>query len=210
MIDCHIIEHGTPQHCMIWLHGLGADGYDLAPLAEELRGAWDDDVRFVFPHAPRRPVTINGGYTMPAWYDIVHNDIHRECDSAGIHQSYAQIQTIIDEQRAQGMEHIILAGFSQGGAMAVYTGLRQSEPLTGIIALSCYHLLARETVTAEPLPIFIGHGDSDPIVPPFLGKDLRDAMQQQGHTVQWYSYPMEHSIHPQEIADICQWCHDLI
>jgi len=206
MSDCHIVEHGTPECCMIWLHGLGADGYDLAPLAEELRGAWADDVRFVFPHAPRRPVTVNGGYTMPAWYDIVHNDIHRDLDSAGIHQSQAQIQSVIDEQRAQGMKRIILAGFSQGGAMAIYTGLRQSEPLAGIIALSCYHLLAQEDVQAEAVPIFIGHGDADPIVPLFLGEQLRDAMQQQGHAVQWQSYAMEHSIHPKEVADIRQWC----
>lgn len=209
LLAYHTIEHGkTPDHCMIWLHGLGANGHDLAPLHEQFKDIWGQSTRFVFPHAPHRSVSVNDGYRMPAWYDIHHNDIQRGMDRKGILQSHACIQALIDEQIIQGIaaERIILAGFSQGGAMAVYTGLRQSKPLGGVIALSCYQLLPQEVINHPPQHIFIGHGEADPVVPLALGEQLRESLQHQGHHVEWQQYPMQHSISPQEISDIRNWC----
>lgn len=204
----HTVDSGpNPQRCMIWLHGLGADGHDLAPLSKELVGKHHQPVRCIFPHAPSRPVAINGGYTMPAWYDIQHQDINRDHDLQGIQQSHLQIQALIDLQIAQGInaKDIVLAGFSQGGAMAIYTGLRQTLPLGGIIALSCYHLLADSQLKHPPQQIFIGHGQLDPIVPIQLGQQLQQAMVAQGHDVHFQQYPMEHSISPIELQHIQDW-----
>lgn len=208
----HIIQHGkNPDHCMIWLHGLGANGHDLAPLHEEFQQAWGCNTRFIFPHAPERPVTVNNGCWMPAWYDIFHREINQKMDHGSINHSHQSIQAIIDQQIQQGIaaKNILLVGFSQGGAMAVYTGLRQSQPLGGIIALSCYQLFPQEVTKHPPQHLFIGHGEIDPVVPLFLGEQLRDSLKLQGHHVQWQQYPMPHSISPQEIADMRRWCEGL-
>ncbi len=212
LLPCEIIEHGkTPEHCMIWLHGLGANGHDLLPLHQDFQYAWGSHTRFVFPHAPTRSVTVNDGCPMPAWYDVFHREINQQMDHEGIGNSHQSIQAIIDHQITQGIaaNKIILAGFSQGGAMAAYTGLRQAQPLAGIIALSCYQLFPEEVAKHSPQHLFIGHGAFDPVVPLFLGERLRDSLMQQGHQVQWHQYPMEHTISPQEISDIRRWCENL-
>ena len=198
-----------PTAAVIWLHGLGADGNDFAGLVPELDLSACPPIRFVFPHAPSLPVTINGGYVMPAWYDIRGSDLVSRQDDAGIRHSASAIEALIEHEASRGIpyENIVLAGFSQGCAMALHTGLRFGHRLAGIMALSGYLPLADTFATERhpanaKTPIFMAHGSMDPVVVPARGETSRDLLNSLGHTVQWHSYPMQHSVHPLEIADI--------
>ena len=198
-----------PTAAVIWLHGLGADGHDFASLVPELDLAGCPPIRFVFPHAPSMPVTVNGGYVMPAWYDILGPNLVSQQDAAGIQASERAIVALIAHEVARGIpaERIVLAGFSQGCAMALHTGLRLPQRLAGIMALSGYLPLA-ERITAErhaanaQTPVFMAHGTQDPVVAIARGEASRDALAALGQPVVWRSYPMPHSLHPKEISDI--------
>jgi len=201
-----------PQACIIWLHGLGADGHDFEPLIPELRIVDEIGVRVVLPHAPPRPVTINGGMVMRAWYDVLSPDFSIAEDARGIRQSEQQLLALIDNEVANGIpaERIVLAGFSQGGAMVLHTGVRYHQQLAGILALSCYlplaDSLARESSAANrPVPIMMAHGVADPLIPLPLAQQSRDQLRQLGYLVDWYTYPMPHAVYPQEIRDIRDW-----
>lgn len=202
----------APVASIIWLHGLGADGHDFEPIVPALGLPGSLHVRFVFPHAPSMPVTVNGGYIMPAWYDIRHADISHEQDKEGIHSSAISIEHLIEREIMHGIpaKHIVLAGFSQGGAMALHVGLRQNESLAGIIALSCYLPLA-EKMDAGANPacrntsIFMAHGVEDPIVPFALGDQSRRQLTKLGYPVQWHSYPIGHHVYTEEIKAVGQW-----
>ena len=198
-----------PTAAVIWLHGLGADGHDFASLVPELDLAGCPPIRFVFPHAPSMPVTVNGGYVMPAWYDILGPNLVSQQDAAGIQASERAIVALLAHEVARGIpaERIVLAGFSQGCAMALHTGLRLPQRLAGIMALSGYLPLA-DRITAErhpanaQTPVFMAHGTQDPVVAIARGEASRDALAALGQPVAWHSYPMPHSLHPQEIFDI--------
>ena len=197
----------TPDAAIIWLHGLGADGYDFAPVVETLQPL--PHIRFVLPHAPERAVTINAGYLMPAWYDIYGMNLTDRHDDAGIRESQAQIEKLIAHERARGIpaNRIALAGFSQGGAIALHTGLRHAERLAGILALSTYlplhDRLATERSAANlDTPIFMAHGSDDDIIPLHAAAASARFLQQSGHAVEWHEYPMPHSLCQEEIADI--------
>ena len=198
-----------PLCSVIWLHGLGADGNDFASMVPQLDLRGCPPIRFIFPHAPRMPVTINGGYVMPAWYDILGANLVDRQDAAGIQKSEKAIVALIEQEVARGIpyERIVLAGFSQGCAMALHIGLRLPHRLAGIMALSGYLPLAdrlpSERLTANAFtPVFMAHGTQDPVVILKRGEDSRDALKALGHPVQWHTYPMPHSVHPQEIVDI--------
>jgi phospholipase/carboxylesterase len=211
--DAVEIETGRdPTAAVIWLHGLGADGHDFEPIVPQLRQLGERPLRFVFPHAPIRPVTLNGGYAMRAWYDIAALDRRAAEDEKGIRASQAAIEALIRRENARGVTagHIVLAGFSQGGAMALFTGTRYPERLAGIMGLSCYQLLASrfaaERVAAnQSTPIFLAHGMQDPVVAPLLGEEAYRQLQAAGYAVEWHTYSMPHAVCPQEVADIAQW-----
>ncbi|HEX5337049.1 MAG TPA: carboxylesterase [Gallionella sp.] len=201
-------EH--PRHSIIWLHGLGADGQDFAPVTEELQ--LPCAMRYIFPHAPLRPVTINGGYVMRAWYDIISPAIDAQQDSAGICASQTAIETLIAQEIERGVApgNIFLAGFSQGGAIALHTALRQTCALGGVLALSAYLPLAdtvarQANASALRTPIFMAHGRNDPIVPYVLGVASRDALLELGCDVSWHEYAMQHSVCEAELRDIEAW-----
>jgi phospholipase/carboxylesterase len=197
---------------VIWLHGLGADGYDFVPIVEELRLPPQLGLRFIFPHARPRPVTINNGYVMRAWYDIKALTPERMEDAEGIRESQTVVQQYIERETAAGIPaaRILIAGFSQGGVIALQTGLRYSQRLAGILVLSA-GLSLRDTLPAEAapanrdVPILICHGSQDPVVPMAFGVSSRDLLQTLGYPVEWRSYPMAHQVCPQEIADIAAW-----
>ncbi len=199
----------NPSAAVIWMHGLGADGNDFAGLVPELNLDACPAIRFVFPHAPSMPVTLNGGYIMPAWYDILGLNLVARQDAAGIQKSERAIVALIENEVARGIpyERIVLAGFSQGCAMALHTGLRLPHKLAGIIALSGYLPLA-DSFTAErhlanaQTPIFMAHGTQDPVVVLARGEESRNALAALGQPVHWHTYPMQHAVHPREIADI--------
>jgi phospholipase/carboxylesterase len=198
-----------PTAAVIWLHGLGADGHDFASLVPELDLSGCPPIRFIFPHAPSMPVTVNGGYVMPAWYDILGPNLISQQDAAGIQASERAIVALIAHEVARGIpaEHIVLAGFSQGCAMALHTGLRLPHRLAGIMALSGYlpladRLAAERHAANARTPVFMAHGTQDPVVVLARGEASRDALATLGQPVQWHSYPMPHSLHPREIADI--------
>ncbi|MCF8161324.1 MAG: carboxylesterase [Polaromonas sp.] len=198
-----------PSAAVIWLHGLGADGNDFAGLVPELDLSGCPAIRFIFPHAPSIPVTVNGGYVMPAWYDILGTDLVSRQDAAGIRASGKAVEALIEREMARGIPagRIVLAGFSQGCAMALHTGLRFSRSLAGIMALSGYlplaeHLTAERSAANAHTPIFMAHGSQDPVVVPARGEASRDLLSRLGYPVQWHSYPMPHSLHPREVADI--------
>jgi len=210
LLPCIEIETAPePTAAVVWLHGLGADGNDFAGLVPELNLAGCPPIRFVFPHAPSMPITINGGYVMPAWYDISGVDLVSRQDAQGIQTSEAAITALIEREIARGIApgRIVLAGFSQGCAMALHTGLRCRHTLGGIIALSGYLPLAdrfasERTAPNAKTPIFMAHGTMDPVVVIQRGEDSRNALSALGHPVQWHNYPMQHSVHPKEIVDI--------
>lgn len=201
-----------PNSSIIWLHGLGADGHDFEPIVPELRLPPGLPVRFVFPHAPVRPVTLNNGYPMRAWFDIVKIGLQQPRDRTGMEASRQAIESLIARENERGIpsSRIVLAGFSQGGAVALYVGLQQPERLAGIMALSTY-LPAGEGVDfvsapANALtPIFYGHGTQDPIVPLLLGQHTRDWLTAQGRPITWHTYPMPHSVSAEEILHIRAW-----
>ena len=202
----------TARACIIWLHGLGADGHDFEPLIPQLGLVDTLGVRVVLPHAPQRPVTINSGMVMPAWYDIRAADFSSGEDREGIRESQQQLQALIRREVDNGIapERIVLAGFSQGGAIVLHTGLRYPQPLAGILALSTYLPLA-DTLAAEAaaanskVPIMMAHGMQDPVVPMMLALQSRDRLQQLGYGVKWHSYPMQHALCPEEIGDVRDW-----
>lgn len=206
-----------PTAAVIWLHGLGADGNDFAPLARELDLAGCGGVRFVFPHAPHMPVTINGGLSMPAWYDLRGTGFVQREDAEGIRQSGRAIEALIAHEIARGIApgRIVLGGFSQGCAMALHTALRYPARLAGVMALSGYLPLAamltdeRHTANADT-PIFMAHGTQDPVVLLAYAEASRAALLAQGHPVQWHTYPMPHSVHPQEIKDIAAFLRSVL
>ena len=201
-----------PRASIIVLHGLGADGNDFVPVAQELDLRSAGPVRFVFPHAPSIPVSINGGYRMPAWYDILSGDIRQRQDEKGLRASLVLVEEIIAREKARGIpaNRIVLAGFSQGCAMALLTGLRHAERLAGIIGMSGYLPLAettdRERSDANRLtPVFLAHGSQDPVVPLAAGTASRDALKALGYDVEFHEYRMPHSVCPQEIRDMNRW-----
>lgn len=210
LLECVELQTRTqPTASVIWLHGLGADGHDFVPVVRELEALGAPPARYVFPHAATMPVTINGGAVMRAWYDIVNVDLMRREDDKGIRASQRQVEALIAREAERGIarSRIVLAGFSQGGAIALQTGLRQPEPLAAIIALSCYLPLTatfadERDPSSATVPLFMAHGTSDPIVPLARGVAARDALQAAGHSVEWHQYPMPHSVNEQEIRDI--------
>ena len=202
----------NPQYAVIWLHGLGADGHDFEPIVPELGWPQAPAIRYVFPHAPMQPVTLNGGMVMRAWYDILGLDLESRVDAAGISNSAAMVRTLIDDQVARGIasDRIILAGFSQGGAVARYLGLTLAEPLAGIVALSTYLPLAEQLETQrqpanQQTPIFWGHGTVDPMVGYNLGEISTQRLRQWGYPVVFKPYHVGHGVCPEEIADLRQW-----
>ncbi len=209
------VEHETgpsPRYSVIWLHGLGADGNDFAPIVPELVDPAWPALRFVFPHAPVRPVTINNGMSMRAWYDIIGFDAHARQDEAGIRASIAAVEALIEREHERGVPsgRIFLAGFSQGGAIALAAGLRHAEKLAGIVALSTYlpiasALAAERSAANAATPIFWGHGTADPVVVLPRGSASRDALQALGYAVDWHTYPMAHAVCAEEIDDLRRW-----
>ncbi len=207
------IETGSnPQASVIWLHGLGADGHDFEPIVPEIAGQLARPLRFVFPHAPVRAVTINNGYRMRAWYDITGFDRDALQDEVGIRGSDAAVRALIRRENERGVpaNRIVLAGFSQGGAIALFTGLLYPEKLAGIIGLSCYILLA-STLDAErhaanqSTPILMAHGTLDPVVDVRLGEECRKLLESRGYALEWHTYQMPHAVCPEEIDAIAAW-----
>jgi len=207
---------GEPQGSVIWLHGLGADGHDFEPIVPQLRLPSELGLRFVFPHAPMRPVTINGGMTMRAWFDILSLDRDGLADEAGVRASAGILDGLIQHEQERGIDasKIVVAGFSQGGAIALHNALRSPLKLCGLMALSSYLPLS-DTIDAEvvnnpnagdaSVPVFIAHGTSDPMVPYEGGRGSADVLKSLGYQVEWHEYPMAHAVCPQEIAAIGTW-----
>ncbi len=213
LLDCVQTETAAnPRFSVIWLHGLGADGNDFGPIVPELVAKDWPSIRFIFPHAPKRPITINGGMTMRAWYDITGMEIAQKQDEAGIRASTVHLDALIARENARGVptSRIFLAGFSQGAAMVLSGGLRHAESMAGIIALSGYlpldkHLAAERSPANSAVPLFIGHGSMDPVVPQVLGILCRDFLRKLGYTIEWHSYPMAHQVCAEEINDLRNW-----
>jgi phospholipase/carboxylesterase len=207
------IETGAnPRHAVIWLHGLGADGRDFEPIVPELVDRAWPALRFVFPHAPVRPITINGGMPMRAWYDISGLEIAQRQDETGIRASIGLLDELIDHEIARGIpgENVLLAGFSQGGAIVLAGGIRRRTPVRGIIALSTYLPMAERTdaeVSAanRKTPIFMAHGMLDPTISHALGEMSCEYLKQRGFDIDWHAYPMAHQVCAEEIADLRAW-----
>lgn len=207
-----ILTGPDPDAAVIWLHGLGADGHDFEPIVPHLQWPGAPAIRYVFPHAPIRPVTLNGGMPMRAWYDIVSLSSDRNQDEQGILTSVRQTEALIRAQRELGIDskRIVVAGFSQGGAIALLTALRYREPLAGLVALSSY-LLQGERLESQAheanrgLPVFVGHGSHDPMVPIALGEETAARLRELSYPVDWHSYAMPHSVCPEEISDLAGW-----
>ena len=207
-----------PTHAVIWLHGLGASGEDFVPIVPELSLPKDLAVRFVFPHAPQIPVTINAGYVMPAWYDILSlaKDA-RQVDLVGIEQSRVQINALIEREKSRGIpaDHIVIAGFSQGGAMAYSVGLTYPERLAGVMALSAYipsieGLASQRSPANQSTPIFVAHGTQDPVVGLAMGQQAVDWLQQQAYPVEWHQYLMQHQVCLEQIEQIGVWLRQVL
>jgi phospholipase/carboxylesterase len=203
---------GTARASVVWLHGLGADGHAFAAIVPELRLPAELGVRFVFPHAPSIPVTINGGMVMPAWYDIAEVDLQRRHDEAGVRASDRQVRALLAREHERGVpwDRIVLAGFSQGGAIALFTGLRHPQRLAGVIALSTYLVVgeafeAERSAANQDVPILQAHGSLDPMVPIERGEAARAVLDRHGYDVAFHSYPMPHSVCPEEIATVRQF-----
>lgn len=202
----------NPTVAVIWLHGLGADGNDFVPIVRELDLDGCPPIRFVFPHAPTMPVTINNGYVMRAWYDILGTDLVRREDEVGLRKSQTMVEHLIAHEKSRGIaaNRIILAGFSQGCAMTLQTGLRHPEKLAGLLCLSGY-LPIHATVADErhsanhSTPIFLAHGQGDPVIPIDRAEKSRDMLCALGYEVEWHEYRMEHSVCEEELADISAW-----
>lgn len=205
----------NPSAAVIWMHGLGADGNDFVPIVNELDLSGAPAIRFIFPHAPMMPVTINNGHVMRAWYDVSMGDLQtgaKRADEKGVRQSQTQIGQLIarEAERKISFKNIVLAGFSQGGAIALHTGLRYPEKLAGVMALSCYlpcadSFAAEATAANTTTPLLIAHGTQDPVVPYATGKTSRDLLLNAGYKVAWHEYPMQHSVCLEEVRDIGAW-----
>ncbi len=202
----------TPTASVIWLHGLGADGHDFEPIVPELQLHADHGIRFIFPHAPIRPITINGGMEMRAWYDISDQGLDRQIDESGIRDSAAAVKTLVDREIKNGIKshRIVVAGFSQGGVIALHLGLRYTHRLAGILALSTYLSLPdtleeEANPTQQKLPIFIGHGTQDLMVPETKGRSSAQTLDRAGYLVEYKTYAMQHSVSPSEIQDVSDW-----
>ncbi|HXF78795.1 MAG TPA: alpha/beta fold hydrolase [Usitatibacter sp.] len=215
MSDLERVEVATgakPVGTVIWLHGLGADGWDFVPIVRELSLPAELPLRFVFPHAPERPVTINNGHVMRAWYDISQQDLARVPDERGIRDSQREVEALIagEKERGIGASRIVLAGFSQGGAIALQAGLRHGERLAGIMALSTYlpleaSLEAEHSPANRRLPILMVHGTQDPVIPLSLAEASQRTLAHRGYDVRWKAYPMPHSLCAEEVTDIAEF-----
>lgn len=208
-----IVEPSSPaKAAVIWLHGLGADGSDFVDIVPSLGLPTDHAIRFVFPHAPVQPVTINGGMEMRSWFDIRSMDILEDVDSAGIRVSCHQVYKLIEQQRDAGVasDRIVLAGFSQGGLIALHAGLSYDHPLAGVMALSTWCPLVEQFYLHREMPIFIAHGQQDPVVPFALGVKARDDLAAKGYQVDWQAYPMQHQVCIEEIEAIGAWLRQLL
>lgn len=213
--DSNAIEidpSGPPKACVIWLHGLGADGHDFVPIVPELRLSAERGVRFVFPHAPLRPITINRGFIMRGWYDVTDAAFNEDHDLPGIRASTAAIHAVIESEIARGIpsQKIALVGFSQGGCIALHAGPSCPHKLAGVAALSSYTVINRdpEWVPASAnakTPIFIAHGAYDTVIPHRFGERSAAVLRERGFTVEWHSYPMAHTVCPAEVADVASW-----
>jgi phospholipase/carboxylesterase len=212
-LECVEVEtRPQPTHAVIWLHGLGADGHDFEPLVPQLlRSGWPA-LRFVFPHAAIRPISLNNGLPMRGWYDIAGFDLSQRQDETGVRASITEVEALIEREVARGIaaDRVVLAGFSQGGAVALAAGLRHARKLAAIVALSTYQPVAeaigRERSEANAsIPIFMAHGAFDPVVPKVLGERSRDRLRGWGYSVAWHDYPMAHQVCPQEIADLADF-----
>jgi phospholipase/carboxylesterase len=218
LLDCiEVTTNENPTAAVIWMHGLGADGSDFVPIVRELDLTGCPGIRFVFPNADSIPVTINGGYVMPAWYDILAMDLVRKEDEVGLRKSQKQIDALIEREIERGIsaEKIVLAGFSQGCAMTLQTGLRFPQKLAGLMCLSGY-LPIHSTVTAEhhpankATPIFMAHGRGDGVVTIDRAEQSRDFLHALGYTIEWHEYLMQHSVCEEEITDIGHWLQRLL
>lgn len=216
MLETIELQTGTnPTAAVVWMHGLGADGNDFVPIVNELDLAGAPAIRFVFPHAPMMPVTINNGYVMRAWYDVSLGDLEtgaKRVDEQGVRQSQAQIGELIAREvsRKVASNKIVLAGFSQGGAIALQTGLRHPQQLAGVMSLSSYlpcaaSFSAEASAANKNTPLFIAHGTQDPVVPYERGSSTRDLLEKSGYAVDWHEYPMQHSVCLEEVRDISAW-----
>lgn len=207
----------NPEIAIVWLHGLGADGNDFVPIVRELDLSGLPGIRFVFPHANTMPVTINGGYVMRSWYDIVATDLVRREDEAGLRASQLQVEALIAREKARGIpaSRIILAGFSQGCAMTLQTGLRHPERLAGMMCLSGYLPLAgvagaERDEASLSTPIFMAHGVQDPVVPFARAEDSRKVLESLGYQVEWHAYQMQHTLCLEEVQDIAKWIRKVV
>ncbi|WP_202560492.1 alpha/beta hydrolase [Alcanivorax sp. DP30] len=209
LLECIEIEPKQPaQASVIWLHGLGASGHDFEPIVPELQLPDDLSVRFIFPHAPNIPVTVNGGMVMPAWYDILAMDIDRKVDETGVLASADAVDSLIERELERGIpsEKIIVAGFSQGGAVAYQCALRHRKPLAGLLTLSTYMAMPVTLSDANAqLPVMVNHGTMDPVVPEQLGQRAVASLQAMGLNPDYRSYPMEHMVCLEQIRDIGEW-----
>lgn len=210
-----IISGKNPDSAVIWLHGLGADGNDFAPIIPELRLPEKYAIRFIFPHAPSIPVTINGGFVMPAWYDILDMEIDRKVDTTQLLMSADAVTRLIHREIQRGVDsrRIILAGFSQGGAVAYQAGLTFEKPLAGIMAMSTYFATGKNIQIQEVnnnIPMAVYHGLYDQVVPEKLGRQAVDLLQELGLEPDYRTYPMEHSVCPEQIEDISRWLQDTL
>lgn len=202
----------SPEWSVIWLHGLGADGHDFAPIVPELvRPHWPA-IRFVFPHAPKRPVTINNGLPMRAWYDITSMDFRNRADATGVAESVVQVEELITREQARGipLERILLAGFSQGGAITLSVGLKRRQPLAGLVALSTYlpevdAAAAQLAEGATAQPVFMAHGSGDPVIPVQVAEHSRQVLEGLGFALEWHRYPMAHQVCAEEIHALGDW-----
>ena len=209
-LESVVVETGPkPTFTILWLHGLGADGHDFEPLVPELLEDGMPALRFIFPHAPVRPVTLNNGYRMRAWYDIIGIDRRSAEDFAGMQLTADSIRTLMAREQESGIpaERLVVAGFSQGGAMALHIATRSPDRFGGVIALSCYLPLAKELPhkrhrANDATPIFMAHGTQDPVVPYDFGEESRRALEEAGYSVEWHSYPMGHGLCEPEVAHI--------
>ncbi len=207
-----VCSGNNPSACVIWLHGLGADGHDFEPIVQQLGLPAHLAVRFIFPHAPTRSVTLNGGMNMPAWYDLYGLTLDAPEDETGIRASAAAVNQLIAHEESLGipLDRIILAGFSQGGAIALHAGLRQTQPLAGVMALSTYlplrHYLSSECdINQSPGSLFIAHGNQDSVLTCAMGRQTHRFLMQHGYNPEWHEYMMGHSVCPEEVSDIRKW-----
>jgi len=207
-----LVSGPTPTASVIWLHGLGADGNDFVPIVGQMNLARVAPIRFVFPHASEMPVTINGGRVMRAWYDIPGANSTQTEDEPGLLRSQAQIEALIAREKSRGIaaSRIVLAGFSQGCAMTLLTGLRHSERLAGLVCLSGYLPLAQQTAAQRQaanhdIPVFMAHGRQDPVIPFARAAQSRALLEQLGYVIEWHEYPMPHSVCAEEIRDLGHW-----